>query len=178
MGVSGPYIDTYELTRLGQLLEGRTPLRQFLRLAEGLPPQGDAHADWSLRGEQDALGRRFLHLHVTAGVVLECQRCLTPFVYPLDASSRLEVAATEADLDGESGDEGEEPVERIVGSRRLDVLALVEDEIILGVPYVPRHDGCPDAARPPDGGDAAGAGPQDGQKKPSPFAVLGRLKKN
>ncbi|MBV6305233.1 DUF177 domain-containing protein [Candidimonas humi] len=177
MGVSAPYIDTYELTRLGQRLEGHTPLRQFARLVEGLPDQGDAQADWSLRGEQDALGRRFLHLQVAAGLVLECQRCLAPFVLRLDASSRLEVVSKAADLDDESGDEGEEPVERILASRRLDVLALVEDELILGVPYVPKHDVCPDAPRPPDD-VAGGAEAESGPGKPSPFAVLGGLKKN
>jgi uncharacterized protein len=180
MGVSDPYIDTYELTRLGQRLEGCTPLRRFARLAEGLPAQGDAQADWSLRGEQDALGRRFLHLHVAAGIVLECQRCLAPFVWPLDASSTLEVVASESGLDDEGGEDEEAP-ERIVGSRRLDVLALVEDELILGVPYVPRHDVCPDAPRPSGDGTADGsadAAPGGGQDRPSPFAVLGRLKKN
>lgn len=177
MGVSDPYIDTYELTRLGQRLEGHAPLRQFVRLVEGLPDQGDARADWSLRGEQDVLGRRFLHLHVAAGIVLECQRCLAPFVWPLDVSSRLEVVASEAGLDDGGGDEGEEP-ERIVGSRRLDVLALVEDELILGVPYIPRHDVCPDAPGPSGDDAAAGAVSESGQRRPSPFAVLGRLKKN
>ncbi|OWT53575.1 YceD family protein [Candidimonas nitroreducens] len=177
MGVSDPYIDTYELTRLGQRLEGRVPLRRFARLLEGLPAQGDAQADWSLRGEQDALGRRFLHLHVAAGIVLECQRCLSPFVWPLDASSTLEVVASAAQLDDGGGDEGAEPVERIVASRRLDVLALVEDELILAVPYVPKHEQCPDAPKP-SGDGAASAAPDSSLGRPSPFAALGRLKKN
>lgn len=175
MDTASRYADTFELTRLGLRLDGQTPLRQFRRLTEGLPSQGDGLAEWSLRGEQDALGRRFLHLQVKAGLVLECQRCLAPFVWPLDTVNRLEVVATAAGLDeGESANEGDDFVERIVGSHRLDVLELVEDELILGVPYVPRHDTCPAAPQPLGHEDPPDAG-QDG---PSPFAVLGRLKKN
>jgi uncharacterized protein len=48
----------------------------------------------------------------------------------------------------------------------MDVLALVEDEIVLAVPIAPRHESC-DAPRP-----------SDGVKKESPFAALAKLRKS
>lgn len=108
-----------------------------------------------------------------------CQRCLVPFVWPVDVDTLLQPVADEARLEGDaesdgSGDDGEEDEpEKILGSSRFDLLEQVEDELILSIPYAPRHDVCPDAS-------AAGAGDEQeapAAKRPSPFAVLAKLKK-
>jgi len=58
----------------------------------------------------------------------------------------------------------------VLGSHRFDVLSQVEDELILSIPYVPKHVVCPGAPAKTEAGDA---GPD---KRPSPFAVLEKLK--
>ena len=37
--------------------------------------------------------------------------------------------------------------EKVVGAHHFDLLAQIEDELILSVPYVPKHDVCPRAGQ-------------------------------
>jgi len=55
------------------------------------------------------------------------------------------------------------------------LLEHVEDELVLCIPYVPKHEICPSAdAVVPEQSDAA---QEESQKRPSPFSVLAHLKK-
>lgn len=169
------YIDTYELARLGATVRGTTPIVQFTRLIEGLPEQADAYAEWAVTGEKDMYGQYFLQISVRACPVLECQRCMQPFSFQMETENRVQMVRSEADLDVEDGREADadDVIERIVGSARLDMLELVEDEIILGLPYVPKHEVCPSLPT-----QLAQDEPAVDTDKPSPFAVLSQLKKN
>lgn len=167
---SQAYVDTYVLARLGRELAGRLDIARFERLLGDLPPQGESEVSWSLRGETDAHGQRFLHVDVTASPLLMCQRCMQPFVFPVRVGNRLQLVASEADLDPEGGLDDDDTPERIVGSQRFDVMGLVEDEIILALPYVPKHDVCPSLPAALDADSDTG--------RPSPFSVLSQLKKN
>ena len=73
-----------------------------------------------------------------AGSVI-CQRCLRSVDYPLSIDSVLELIANEVDL---SQDELEDDTGFPGRAKELDVVALVEDEIILALPPAPRHDDC------------------------------------
>lgn len=65
--------------------------------------------------------------------------------------------------------EGHGPeTEYLVADPRLDVRTLIEDELILVLPYAPRHGVCPGAGATPDSADT---------KRPSPFAALAQLRK-
>jgi len=55
------------------------------------------------------------------------------------------------------------------------LLDLVEDEMILEVPYVPRHDLCPEPLGESET-EAQAADSVTDVQRPSPFAVLGQLK--
>ncbi|ANN66215.1 YceD family protein [Bordetella bronchialis] len=181
-------IDAFEFARLGKEASGSLPLARFGRAAQGLPLQprdetGLVH--WSVRGETGKQGEPLLHLHVRATPLLVCQRCMEPFVYPIDAHASLHLVKSEAELDdglddghgmGDGGVEAaiDDAPEKVVGSRRFDLLEQIEDELILNIPYVPRHEVCPGAplkTRAGDPGDGA-----DAEKRPSPFAVLEKLK--
>ncbi|MGB3287749.1 MAG: DUF177 domain-containing protein [Burkholderiaceae bacterium] len=168
-----PYVDTFELTRLGQEVAGQAPIARFERLVGDLPRQDDTMVSWTLRGMRDARGRNFLRVHIQAAPTLECQRCLKPFQWPVDSDGRLQVVNSQAALEAEDAldVESDDLVERIVGSHRLDVLELVEDELILGLPYVPMHEVCPSP-------EPLSQEPDVDTARPSPFAVLGRLKKD
>ena len=95
-----------------------------------------------------------------------CQRCNAPFAYLVDSQTLLHLVKSEDDLDDgfsasgqgdgedDEDDDGEEgqgfapdQPEKVVGSHHFDLLAQIEDELILSVPYVPKHDVCP-ARRP------------------------------
>lgn len=179
---------------MGKEAQGTIPLVRFTRAVDGLPeqPLGDAGlVTWSVRGEMGKsgflLGRPLLHVHVQANPVLVCQRCNEPFVHAIDSEVLLQLVKSEADLDGDASfgnqsdedDEDEEGngfvsshPEKVVGSHHFDLLAQIEDELILSVPYVPKHDVCPGALA-----KVSEASPEEpAVKRPSPFAVLEQLK--
>ncbi len=169
-------IDTHKLTRLGQTVQGQTRLSSFERLVSDLPQQGDTQATWSITGHyNDQLDQASLDVSVSAVVELWCQRCMKTMPYPVDSVSRLRVVHTQAEVDAQdlpdtSPDDWVEPV---LASSRLDALALVEDELILGLPYVPLHDQCStqqDSTQP--------ATDDDDSNQASPFAILDKLRKN
>ncbi|APX76688.1 hypothetical protein BUW96_18695 [Achromobacter insolitus] len=187
-------IDAYAFAQMGKEAQGTIPLVRLTRVVDGLPeqPQGDAGlVTWSVRGEIGKsglmLGRPLLHLHVQANPVLVCQRCNEPFVFPIDSEVLLQLVKSEADLDDDasygdaSGEDDEDEEgngfvsnlpEKVVGSHHFDLLAQVEDELILSVPYVPKHDVCPGALA-----NVSEASPEEpAVKRPSPFAVLEQLK--
>ena len=190
-------IDAFAFAHSGREAQGTIPLVRFTRAVEGLPeqPLGDAGlVTWSVRGEVGKsgllLGRPLLHVHVQANPVLVCQRCNAPFVYPVDSEVLLQLVKSEADLDdgftngdytdghADEDDEDEEgngfvsnQPEKVVGSHHFDLLAQIEDELILSVPYVPKHEVCPGAQA-----NVSEVPEEPAVKRPSPFAVLEQLK--
>ena len=108
----------------------------------------------------------WLHLHAGACLSLVCQRCLQPVeaVLGVERSFRFvadekQAAAVDADI--------EEDV--LVLSRTFDLVDLIEDELLLALPLVPRHEMCAQPLAPAD--DAA---PLD--ERVNPFDVLSELK--
>ena len=164
--------------RDGATLEGRLPLRAMPRLLGAAHPQaqpGEADAAaWRVRGEQRHVAggepQPWLHLEVQASMALECQRCLGPVETSLDVDRWFRFAHDEdeaAVLDAEV----EEDV--LALGRPLDLRELVEDELLLALPLVPRHERCPSplpVAAPAEAEEAEAA-------RPNPFAVLAALKR-
>jgi uncharacterized protein len=194
-GRSGGTIDSFSFARLGKETSGSLALVRFARAAEGLPPQPTGEAGevrWSARGELGRQNEPLLHLHVQARPVLVCQRCMEAFVHPIDASVTLHLVKSEDELDEGMGDVGQdsdadggmvdigsidrldEVPEKVLGSHHFDLLAQVEDELVLNIPYVPRHSVCPGAPLKASAGDPVV--PAEADKRPSPFAVLEKLK--
>jgi len=89
----------------------------------------------------------------------------------VDVHRSYRVAKSEAEADAMPLDD--EEFDPIVGSGAFDLVALVEEEVLLSLPVVPRHARCPGqtgaAPTEPEAAVQAAA-------KPSPFAVLAQLK--
>ncbi|HLR77990.1 MAG TPA: YceD family protein [Burkholderiaceae bacterium] len=164
------FIDTYKLTRTGLQVQGQAPMAQFSRFIAELPAQSDM-VRWVIKGSSDVVGQQFLDLKVSAVPLVQCQRCMAVMPYPLELRSRLLVVQTEAELDVEDDPDAspDDWIEPVLASTHLDVLELVEDELILGLPYVPMHEHC---------ATEVSSGENDEAVKPSPFAVLSQLKKD
>lgn len=172
-------------------LDGLSPLSDLPRMAEGVPPE--VALDTIEPVSWQALGRRvpqrvgepqrWLDLSAHAHLPWVCQRCLQPVVLPVAFERSIRFVADEslaAELDADMDDDV------LVTSRSFDLLDLVEDELIMASPLVPRHEVCP---QPPkmsvsdpgvddeEADDASeGAGGEAGSRK-NPFAVLAQLKK-
>ena len=100
-----------------------------------------------------------------AQVALTCQRCLQPVETPLELERSLRFVPGEAEaaaLDADS----EEDV--LALPRWLDLRELAEDELLLALPIVPRHEQCP-VPLPSAAGEEEVA-------RENPFAALQALK--
>ena len=115
---------------------------------------------------------------------------VTPYSQHLDVDATYRIVATEEEADEFPLDDDE--VEVIVGSRQFDLVELIEEELLLALPLVPKHDVCPTVheslvsgvdgslASELDETEAEGSPESvrldDGMVKPNPFAVLSSLK--
>jgi uncharacterized protein len=172
-------------------LDGQTPMTDMPRLSEGLAPEIAPStmqpANWRVQGELVAqrVGppQTWLLLEAQATLPWVCQRCLHPVELPIEVSRKLRFVkdeATAAQLDAELDDDV------LVLSRAYDLIALIEDELIMASPIVPFHDECPvilptsvsdpgvDEPLPEEAAEAGGAVLAGG--KPHPFAALTQLK--
>jgi uncharacterized protein len=167
-------LDVAAFAQAGASLEGEWPLSRMDRLAEAFapeaPPSEDDTVAWRVTGEQRQLrggqAQTWLHLQAQTEVRLECQRCLKPVGASLMVNRSILFVAgeTEAEaLDAESEDDV------LALTRALDVPELLEDELLLALPLVPRHDVCPSPLPVPE------EVPEE--KAPHPFAALAALKK-
>lgn len=105
---------------------------------------GGGSIDWQIRGAADEQGRPAIAVQVTGTVPLTCQRCLEPVDAAVAQETLLLLAHDDAEL--VALDEASEH-EVVVASGRLNALELVEDELLLTLPFAPRHEG-PCAASP------------------------------
>lgn len=158
-------IDSLEFARSGQALRGRIPVAHLSRLQDCLHNNAGEVA-YVLTGHVNERGKPVLHCAVSGELQLKCQRCLGALVYPLNTGSELELVANEQELAEDALQDDD--ADRIIADTQLDVLALVEEEILLGLPLSPRHAEI-----------ECRAGAQDEAAKsarPNPFAVLAELK--
>lgn len=163
------FIDSLDFARKGLELRGEAAISEMPRLQDQLAsPEGVV--SYFLRGVRNEKGEALLELTLEGGCQLRCQRCLQALPYTISTVSLL-MPVPEAELQrslAEGGDlDEEDEVDRIPADAHLDVLALIEDEILLGLPLSPRHDFgiC----------EAAAGSAFEGEQ--NPFAVLRELKK-
>jgi uncharacterized protein len=156
-----PVIDGFEFATAGATQEGTLPLSSFPRLQDVLVSNAGSVA-YAIRGVRDQRGRPSLRLSVRGTLQLRCQRCLGPLAHEVNAEALLVLATSQAEIDAEPA--GVDAPDRVVAGKEMAVRGLVEDELILDLPYAPRHEGC--EARP-EGNDANGD-----KALSSPFAGL------
>ena len=167
-------LDVLALCKDAARVSGRWPLAGMERLAAGLVEVADSGAElvWEAQGLQrtrsGAVPENCLHLQARAQVKLQCQRCLQALEMDLAVDRHFLFVASEEEA-ARLDEHSEEDV--LVLQPRLDLRELIEDELILAVPLVPRHEGdCPDPL-PMSLGDLPEEAPQ-----PNPFAALAALR--
>jgi uncharacterized protein len=177
----------------GEPLSGHTPVAELSRLCasliEGVPPEQVSPVTWQAQGEtvpqRVGAPQTWLRIQAQATLPYECQRCLHPVMLDVVVDQRIRFVADEttaASLDAESDDDV------LALSRQFNLLELIEDELIMAEPMLPRHDECPVDLEPWMGGaDEPETSPEEaatgvsvalaGTGKPHPFAALAALKK-
>lgn len=168
-------LDVRAFAQAGASLSGQDLLSKYQRLLAETGGQGGARlVRWEARGELHAdasgHGQIWLRLNAQASLPLTCQRCLGPvdITVTVDRSFRFVTSEAQAATEDE---EAEEDV--LALSRDFNLFELIEDELLMELPVVPRHEACPTevklAVQDADF-DVAGAA------KPNPFAALAGLK--
>jgi uncharacterized protein len=126
-----PLLDAVVLAAQDALIEREFSLADFSRLRDQVAePTGKATMRLALHRIDDVPTGRLV---VTAEVKLVCQRCLQPMTMALRSESEVAFAA---------GDSERVPAgyELIAGDpKRVDLAGLVEDELLLALPPIPRH---------------------------------------
>ncbi|MBV8471178.1 MAG: DUF177 domain-containing protein [Burkholderiaceae bacterium] len=160
-------------------LDGVWPAASLERLAD-LAAADKPLASWpdlrwscqaEIRKPRAAEPQVWMRVQAQGAAFLTCQRCLKAVKVPLNLSAWFRFArdeATAADIDAES----EEDV--LVLARHMDLRELIEDELLLALPIVPRHDECPEPL-PMSHGDEEVV-EDDAENRPTPFAALAALK--
>ncbi|MFL6564308.1 MAG: YceD family protein [Burkholderiales bacterium] len=152
-----PVVDGFEFASAGASLSGALPIRDFPRLHDMLAGT-EGEVAYEVEGVRDARGRPALRLKVRGRLDLRCQRCLEALPFEVRADEVLVLAGTQAEIDAEPADV--DSADRVVAAKEMPVRELVEDELILALPYAPRHAGCSARAS------------TDAAEKLSPFAGL------
>ena len=168
-------VDLFGFARGAQQQQGVAPLGQFLRLQQECLT-GLAAVSWQAIGQPagaivrheaggQAAEQGYLVLKAAVKLVRRCGRCNQPVDLLLQAAARLAIYRTEAEADAVPLDEDE--ADPVVGSRQFDLLAQVEEELLLAIPGFFAHAHCPTAL-------LDGFATTD---RPNPFAALAALKK-
>lgn len=162
MSRAGIISDPFRFVAEGGALSGRVALAEFGRLADVLSDR-QGEVSYVVSTETGADGDPFLRLKASAVLSLQCQRCLNAMAWPLELDSLLRLVRPGVQIPDEELEI--EAFDTIEATADMDVLALLEDEVLLAVPIAPRHESC-ESPRPPGGAE-----------KESPFAALAKLRK-
>jgi len=156
------YIDSLDFARRGGELNGDVPVIELPRMADMLA-DSEGKISYVLRGLAGKDGKPELELILDGVCNLHCQRCLNALTYPVKLVSRLRLVTGE---EVDSADIEDDEADSIPAEKRVDVLALLEEELLLSLPIAPKHDigECQIAA-------------EGLYRSNNPFAVLAGLKK-
>jgi uncharacterized protein len=121
----------------------------------------------NIRFGRDEQGRPILSGSINAAIVLECQRCLEPMSYTSTKDIYLVLVWDEAQ--GKALPKNLDPW--IVGEGEVDLVEIIEEDILLSLPVVAKHEhDCLDLSLVDQSSEA-----ESGQEKHNPFSVLADL---
>ena len=162
----GPLADTRACFEL------EVPLAEFPRVRPLLAEPG-GRARGRIRFERER-GFAIAEVELEAGVTLCCQRCLDPVPIRIESTGRVALVADAAEAERA----GAELDTVLAPEHRLSLRDLLEEELLLALPLVPRHEPACEA-QPGGAASAPQATGRDATEPASdrqrPFAQLERL---
>mgnify|MGYP003388816550 FL=1 len=173
-------IEPRRLVNQGVILTGKIDRDLCVRLADAVieisePIMADLNFDVADQG------RKVVHVSATTTVLIACQRCLEPIALPLAIDTMLGIVWSEDQA--KSLPKELEPW--VVEEEAGDIAALVEDELLLALPFVTFHpeDQCSVASHSTDSFstdeslDGEGLEGKSNAPAKNPFSILEQLKK-
>lgn len=164
------HVDPRKLADRGVTLKGELPLADLERLCDPLADNlGTVQA--KLVFERDERNAVVIHSDIHVDVKMVCQRCLELVALPIHSECSYVVVKEGAST--QSLPKGYDVLEQ--GEDPLDLLALMEDELLLALPIVPAHH--PEECQPPVDLSESDSG-VDEEPRSNPFSVLAQLKRD
>jgi len=169
--------DWSKLLDVGLLADDRAeidfsiPLKEFPRVLPLLAaPDGTADGRVGFaREDRIAVAQ----IRVAAQVMLLCQRCLAPLVWSVNSAGRAALVASAA----EAGRLPEALETVLAPEHRISIRDLVEEELLLALPLVPRHENEECAGARAGMPAASGSAPEPAGETHRPFGQLSELLK-
>ncbi len=160
-------VEPRRLAKLGVKLSGMVPVAKMVRLREaGITAD---HVVAEIEFKLDESRNKVVEGRISAEVTMQCQRCLGDLVESLQCEVALAIVWSEENAKALPA--ALEPW--IVAEDEADLYAMIEDEILLNMPFVAYHqDACVDSSLLSTGEVQAEAGAD----KNNPFEVLKHLK--
>lgn len=163
-------IDPFRFAHQGIQLKGEIAISDMPRLSEiVIDNTGTVAVD--LRFDIDETGTPFMKGIFTTTVSLTCERCMGPLQLPMTIHSLLGIIRHEGKVEGLAAQYDPWIIE---DAKQINPIQMVEDEIILSLPLIPKHE----EACLPEQVWQSGEIETDIEKPVSPFAVLSALKTN
>lgn len=162
-------IDPLRLAQNGLKLTGQLAVTEMPRLLQSLVSD-EGRVDVDIAFDVDEINTPFMQGEFTTTVLMTCERCMEAMKVDLKVNSLLAMVTNERKIAGLA-----EQYDPWLLESSDDVLlsSVVEDELILALPLVPRHD---EACLPASEWSSADEMAKEVEEKVSPFAVLATLK--
>jgi uncharacterized protein len=165
-----PHVDPRKLADRGTTLQGEVPLADLERLCDPLSDTlGSVQAKFVF--ERDERRSVVIHSSIDVEVKMVCQRCLELVTLPIH--SECSYAVVKEGANTQSLPKGYDVLE--LGEDPLDLLALIEEELLLALPIVPAHD--PQECQQPADNQVSESS-EDEVTRSNPFSVLAQLKRD
>lgn len=173
------HLDVVQFGKSQGQMRGHTPLAQLSRLLQDLevvPRDADEPygieweaSGWVVEGTGGQADQSWMRLVAKALVPQICQRCTGLVNFPIELDYQYRFVATEKEA-MEQDEWAQEDV--LVLSKAFDLVQLIEDELLMAMPIIPRHERC-DVSLPMQVADAAFQGDEP---VPHPFDALKAIK--
>jgi uncharacterized protein len=159
------FINSLDFAHHGRELQGELPVAELARLVEMLADE-TGQISYTVGGGHAKDGAPMLTVSIAGVCHLLCQRCLGELVYPINLHTQL-LLKQQNELELASVELEEDGPDSILADDHLDVSAMLEEEVLLSLPFAPKH----------PLGECQGTIDGLQQTEKNPFAVLAELKK-
>ena len=130
-------LDPWRLADRRAVIDGSLGIRDLPRLRD-LVLSGAGDVRYEIRFESDEQGRPLIRGAIAADLVLECQRCLQPLT--LTIAAELALIAVKGLDEARLLPEQYDPL--LVEDGLFRALDLIEEELLLALPQIPKHADC------------------------------------
>ena len=162
-------IDPLRLAQNGLKLAGKLAVTEMPRLLQSLT-NNEGIVDVDIAFDVDEVNTPFMRGEFTTTVSMICERCMKAMPIDLKVNCLLAMVTNERKIEGLA--EQYDPW-LLESSDDILLSSVIEDELILALPLVPRHD---EACLPASEWSSADEMVKEAEEKVSPFAILSTLK--